>query len=141
MPVLVAVLSLSISSSIAAVASSSSSTNSNSSFADGAPRYWPKFGGTRDVRLLDGDWGYGFIDGWDSGFDSMSASFKPLASMTPKRTNVPSCSDVVAGGAPGFLGPRGVAMYSTTYESPKAAGASVRLQFQSCSFYCRVCLV
>ena len=42
---------------------------------------------------------------------------------------------MVAGGAPGFLGPRGVAMYRTSFTT---AAAAVRLQFQSCSFYCRV---
>ena len=105
-------------------------------FAPGAPRYWPKFGGARKVELLDGSWSYGFINGYDSGFDSMSPAFKPKASDTPNKTAVPSCSDIVAGGAAGYLGPRGVAMYATTFASPVAA--PVRLQFQSCSFYCRV---
>ena len=80
------------------------------SFAPGAPRYWPQYGGTREVRLLDGAWSYGYIDGWDSGFDSTSATFTPSAALTPNTTNVPSCMDVVAGGAAGYLGPRGVAM-------------------------------
>ena len=34
-----------------------------SDFPAGAPRYWPKFGGNRDVTLLDGTWDYGYIDG------------------------------------------------------------------------------
>ena len=107
-------------------------------FANGAPRYWPKFGGARKVELLDGQWSYGFVDGYDSGFDSMSPEFQPTPSDTPNKTAVPSCSDVVAGGAPGFLGPRGVAMFSTTFSSPATAETPMRLQFQSCSFYCRV---
>ena len=109
-----------------------------SGFADGAPRYWPKFGGAREVSVLDGEWSYGFID-WTKGFDSMSPSVNPSdAALTPNKTAVPSCSDVVAGGASGYLGPRGVAMYKTSFKSPAAKGAAVRLQFQSCSFYCRV---
>jgi hypothetical protein len=35
---------------------------------------------------------------------------------TPNSTAVPSCMDVVAGGAPGYLGPRGVAM--SVFPSP-----------------------
>jgi beta-glucuronidase len=103
----------------------------------GAPRYWPKYGLDREVKLLDGSWNFGFIDGWDSGFDSMSKAFSPGRALTPNKTTVPSCMDVVAGGAPGYLGPRGVGMYRTTFAST-AAGAPLRLQFQSCSFYCRV---
>lgn len=106
-------------------------------FAPGAPRYWPKYGGTREVRLLDGTWNYGYIDGWNSGFDSMSKTFSPKLGVTPNKTVVPSCMDVVAGGASGYLGPRGVAMYRTSFASP-SSGAPVRLQFQACSFYCRV---
>jgi len=105
-------------------------------FPEGQPRYWPKFGGSRKVSLLDGEWSYGYVD-WTEGFDSMSPSFKPEAALTPNKTAVPSCMDVVAGGASGYLGPRGVAMYQTTFASP-ADGVPVRLQFQSCSFYCRV---
>ena len=110
-------------------------------FDDGAPRYWPKFGGSRAVSLLDGEWDYDFIDGWDSGFDSMSPTFKPADAKLTKKTAVPSCSDVVAGGAAGYLGPRGVAMYQTTFDTLNARSGGalpVRLQFQSCSFYCRV---
>ena len=106
-------------------------------WAPDAPRYWPKYGGSRQVRLLDGAWRYGFIDGWDSGFDSMNASFRPSDGATPNMTSVPSCMDVVAGGAGGYLGPRGVGLFRTSFRSP-AAGSAVRLQFQSCSFYCRV---
>jgi len=98
------------------------------------PNYWPRFAGNRDVKLLDGVWSYGLhLDG----LDSMSPEFSPDRSKTPNVTTVPSCMDVVAGGASGYLGPRGVAIYRTTFESPPE-GLHVRLQFQSCSFYCRV---
>ena len=106
-------------------------------FAPGAPRYWPKYGGAREVRVLDGSWSYGYVDGWNSGFDSMSKAFVPSSAVTPNKTTVPSCMDVVAGGASGYLGPRGVAMYRTSFQAP-SAGAPVRLQFQACSFYCRI---
>lgn len=105
-----------------------------------APRYYPKFGGAREVTTLDGLWSYGYIDGGDgshSSFDAMSPSFKPEDSLTPTQTQVPSCSDVVAGGASGYLGPRGTSFYKTTFTAP-AGDAPVRLQFQSCSFYCRI---
>ena len=104
-----------------------------------APRYWPKFGGTREVTTLDGEWDYGYIDGGDgssSKFDAMS-KFHPKDISTPKKMAVPSCMDVVAGGASGYLGPRGTAFYRTSFETPSKS-RSVRLQFQSCSFYCRV---
>ena len=113
----------------------------SASFAAGAPRYYPVFGGNRAVSLLDGEWDYDFVDGWDSGFDSMSPTFKPSDATLSKKTAVPSCSDVVAGGAPGYLGPRGVAMYRTGFDTlnSRSGGAlPVRLQFQSCSFYCRI---
>ena len=71
-------------------------------FAAGAPRYWPKFGGSREVKLLDGQWDYNFID-WTTGFDSMSPTFKPSDATLDKKATVPSCSDVVAGGAAGFV--------------------------------------
>lgn len=104
-----------------------------------APRYWPKFGGTREVTTLDGEWDYGYIDGGDgssSKFDATS-KFHPKDISTPKKMAVPSCMDVVAGGASGYLGPRGTAFYRTSFETPSKS-RSVRLQFQSCSFYCRV---
>ena len=118
-------------------------------FGPNQPRYWPKFSGAREVSLLDGQWDYGlyaapspddFDPSWPVGvdFDSMSPSFAPKASLTPNTTAVPGCMDVVAGGASGYLGPRGVAMYKTTFKSPSTAGTAVRLQFQACSFYCRV---
>ena len=30
-------------------------------FPDGAPRYWPQFSGNRDVKLLDGQWDFGYV--------------------------------------------------------------------------------
>ena len=30
-------------------------------FPDGSPRYWPQFGGNRDVKLLDGQWDFGQV--------------------------------------------------------------------------------
>lgn len=107
-------------------------------FADGAPRYWPKFAGSREVRVLDGIWEYGLLDLQDGGsFDSMCPDFGPQHAKTPHRTAVPSTMDLVAGGAPGYLGPRGIAMYRTQFATPRP-GLPVRLQFQSCGFYCRV---
>lgn len=104
--------------------------------SQGAPRYWPKYGGARQVTVLDGLWNYGYEA--DPNFDSMSKALRPHSRFTPNKTAVPSCMDVVAGGAAGYLGPRGVGMYKTSFASPATSGASVRLQFQSCSFYCRV---
>jgi beta-glucuronidase len=117
-------------------------------FGPNAPRYWPKFSGSRDVSILDGEWEYGlyaaaspndYDPAWpvDPAWDSMNPSFVPKADLTPNKTNVPACMDLVAGGAAGYLGPRGVAMYKTTFASP-SSGDPVRLQFQACSFYCRV---
>ena len=70
--------------------------------------------------------------------DSMSPSLSPSSAIahTPNTTEVPSCMDLVAGGAPGYLGSRGVAMYRTKFSS--AGTVPMRLQFQACSFYCRV---
>ena len=113
----------------------------DASFAPDAPRYWPKFGGNRSVALLDGEWKFGFVDGWNSGLDSMSPTFDPSTdprASTPNKTAVPSSMDVVAGGAPGYLGPRGVGMFRTSFKLAAGADSPARLQFQACSFYCRV---
>mmetsp|Transcript_17243 Transcript_17243/g.51472 ORF Transcript_17243/g.51472 Transcript_17243/m.51472 type:complete len:663 (-) Transcript_17243:22-2010(-) len=109
-------------------------------FAPGAPQYWPQFSGSRNVSVLDGTWEFGFIDGgptWSTppGFDSMG-DIDPKDVATPNKTAVPGCMDVVHGGAAGYLGPRGVGFFRTTFEV--AEGMAARLQFQSCSFYCRV---
>ena len=95
-----------------------------------APRYWPKFSGARTVVTLDGEWSFGLLDR-PSAFDSMSPSFSPADAPTPNTTSVPSCFDEAGMGE---LGVRGVAFYRTTFEHAGRA----RLQFQACSFYCRV---
>ena len=95
-----------------------------------APRYWPKFSGARAVVTLDGEWAFGVLDR-PSAFDSMSRSFSPADAPTPNKTSVPSCFDAAGMGQ---LGVRGVGFYRTTFEHAGAA----RLQFQACSFYCRV---
>ena len=95
-----------------------------------APRYWPKFSGARAVVTLDGEWAFGLLDR-PSAFDSMSPSFSPADAPTPNTTSVPSCFDEAGMGQ---LGVRGVGFYRTTFEHAGPA----RLQFQACSFYCRV---
>ena len=100
------------------------------SLAAEAPRYWPKFGGARTVVTLDGEWGFGVLDR-PAAFDSMSPSFSPADALTPSTTSVPSCFDEAGMGQ---LGVRGVGFYRTTFEHAGPA----RLQFQACSFYCRV---
>lgn len=109
----------------------------------GAPRYWPHFTGEREVTTLDGIWSYGLLasPGYPSegaeqlpaDFDSMDPNFNPTSAMaaTPNQTKVPSCMDTAD---PGYLGTRGVAMYRTTFDHSGPA----RLQFQACSFYCRI---
>ena len=72
----------------------------------------------------------------DPAFDSMDPSFSPAKATLSTKATVPSCSDVVAGGAAGYLGPRGVSMYKTTFQTPAdtdapAAAAPVRLQFEA----------
>lgn len=94
------------------------------------PPFWPRYGGKRRVKSLDGTWQYGVH--LDSGFDSMDANFDPRrAELTPNMTAVPSTMDVAL---PGVLGIRGVAMYRTSFHQQGRA----RLQFMACSFYCRV---
>ena len=98
-----------------------------------APRYWPHFSGSRAVSTLDSDaWKYAM--NMDPHFDSMDPFFSPSNATLTTTAAVPSCSDVVHGGAAGYLGPRGVAMY----ERPFTTSGPIRLQFQACSFYCRV---
>ena len=46
-----------------AFAVASANAASSGGFPQGGPQYWPKFGGTREVVLLDSkSWEYGFID-------------------------------------------------------------------------------
>lgn len=97
-----------------------------------APPYWPRYSASRAVSLLDGEWDFALMDR-PAHFDSMDPAFGPSspAAATPNKTNVPSCMDVAP---PGYLGSRGIAFYRTTFQHTGAA----RLQFQACSFYCRV---
>ena len=103
------------------------------------PRYWPKYGGARDVELLDGTWQtgqLGSINNPPQHFDSMDPHFGPTsqAAATPNQTAVPSCVD---NAPPGYLGYRGVTMFRTTFDYDLTQ-APARIQFQACSFYCRV---
>lgn len=94
-----------------------------------APRFWPKFSGSRGVSLLDGTWSFGLhLDD----IDSMGQLDPTDPKWTPNKTAVPSCVDAVP---PGYMGPRGVAAYRTKFSSGSARS---RLQFMACSFYCRV---
>merc|ERR1719247_265061 len=65
--------------------------------------------------------------------DSMSADLNPDSeSWVPNTTKVPMTIDAVA---PGYLGPRGVAMYRRTFTQ---STARARLQINACGFYCRI---
>lgn len=82
------------------------------------------------MTLLDGEWEYGLEMG---AFDSLSNSFDPSEpARTPNKTSVPMSMDVTP---PGFPGPRGVAMYRRHFTQKRGPA---RLQFNGCSFYCRV---
>eukprot|EP01047_Picozoa_sp_COSAG01_P061047 COSAG01_NODE_7570_length_3144_cov_2.131691_1_plen_127_part_00 len=90
-----------------------------------APAFWPRFGGLRQVELLDGQWQYGL--NLDPRFDSMDPHFDPTPmGLTPNSTQVPSSMDA---SLPGNLGPRGVSMYRRTFTQRGRA----RLQFLACS--------
>lgn len=94
------------------------------------PSFWPHFGGRRSVQSLDGQWKYGLHLSPD--IDAMDPNFNPSdPALTPNSTSVPMSMDVAP---PGHMGPRGVAMYRTTF----AQQGQVRLQFMGCSFYCRI---
>lgn len=104
-----------------------------------APRYWPRYGGARHVALLDGLWQtgqLGSIANPPDGFDSMDPDFSPTvpSAATPNMSAVPACVDNTP---PGYLGYRGVTMYRTSFDYDLAS-APARIQFQACSFYCRV---
>ena len=48
---------------LAAFVMGTASATNSTGFPKGAPQYWPKFGGSRKVVVLDSeDWEYGFID-------------------------------------------------------------------------------
>eukprot|EP01062_Namystynia_karyoxenos_P020950 TRINITY_DN17948_c0_g3_i1.p1 TRINITY_DN17948_c0_g3~~TRINITY_DN17948_c0_g3_i1.p1 ORF type:complete len:621 (+),score=193.70 TRINITY_DN17948_c0_g3_i1:76-1938(+) len=92
--------------------------------------FWPDYVGGRKATLLDGEWGYGLhfskIDSLAPGLDVTGPSW------TPNKTSVPMTFDA---SPPGYLGPRGVAVYRTRFH--QQAGPA-RIQFNACSFYCRV---
>jgi len=103
------------------------------------PRYWPTYSGYREVRLLDGTWEtgrLGTINDPPLEFDSMDPALNPSNPVmaTPNKTNVPSCVD---NAPPGYLGYRGVSFFRTYFDYDLSI-APARLQFQACSFYCRV---
>jgi len=111
----------------------------NSTKIEKQPRYWPKYSGSRQVRLLDGTWEtgrLGTIDQPPVDFDSMDPALNPSNPLmaTPNKTNVPSCVD---NAPPGYLGYRGVSFFRTYFDYDLSA-APARLLFQACSFYCRI---
>ena len=103
-----------------------------------APDYWPKFEGNRHVVLLDGLWNMsqlGSIDLPPTDFDSMDPTFDPSNISTPNLTSIPSCVDNTP---PGYLGYRGVTFFRRWFQHNITTTRGARLQFQACSFYCRV---
>lgn len=117
--------------------------------AKAVPPFWPRYGGRRQVMLLDGTWQFGLHSVCpatspcrltDRGpateplFDSLDPNFNCSdPAWTPNITTVPSSFDVTP---PGHLAPRGVAMYRTFFDQTGPA----RIQFMGCAFYCRVFL-
>jgi beta-glucuronidase len=88
------------------------------------------------VQLLDGVWNTANIEDADalSSFDSLDPSFHPRSISTNATTNIPSCVDR---SPPGYLVYRGVSFFRRRfYFDLSISGA--RIQFQACSFYCRV---
>lgn len=100
---------------------------------DKEPSYWPKYSGNRRVYLLDGLWNTSRLPDGKS-FDSMDPDLDPSTIATPNLTMVPSTID---NAPPGYLGYRGVSIFRTTFETTNIEAAA-RIQFQACSFYCRV---
>lgn len=104
------------------------------------PRYWPKYGGKRKVRLLDGVWETGQLGSTEhpppKSFDSMDPTLTPSdpIAVTPNKTTIPSCIDNTP---PGYLGYRGITFFRTHFDYDLAR-TPARLVFQACSFYCRV---
>lgn len=128
---------------------------------DRRPRYWPRYSGSRNVRLLDGTWNAGFLESQKDGnirFDSMDPDLDISQIKTTKKVTIPSTMEVIVdpehGYLPGYMGYRGVAFFRTTFQTKQALvrprpdsltkrppnGPAARIQFQACSFYCRVWL-
>jgi beta-glucuronidase len=103
------------------------------------PRYWPRYSGRRTVVLLDGVWNSSRLDDDGDGsqllFDSMDPNLDPSTIATPQQSQVPSTVDNTL---PGFLGYRGVSFFRTIFRPPLSVQSPARIQFQACSFYCRV---
>ena len=88
------------------------------------------------MELLDGLWKTGKLGSiYDPPltFDSMDPNINPISIPTPHFTSIPSNVD---NAPPGYLGYRGVSFFRKRFDFDITAGA--RLQFQACSFYCRV---
>jgi beta-glucuronidase len=100
------------------------------------PSYWPKFRGQRYVTLLDGMWETANVSSQKDLdiFDSMNPNFDPCTINFSELMPVPSCVDR---SPPGFMIPRGVYFFRRNFHFDLAP-AGARLQFQGCSFYCRV---
>ena len=123
------------------------------------PRYWPRYSGTRRVRLLDGIWNTTRLEA-SSVFDSMDPNLNISKISTPEQVKIPSTVEVNAdpehGSFPGYMGYRGVSFFRTHFETSIPSnehtgnqnlrqpntnkGPGARIQFQACSFYCRVWL-
>jgi beta-glucuronidase len=103
-----------------------------------SPPYWPKYSGqSHRVYLLDGVWNTSRIfpnDDDNHGYDSMDPNLDVSTIVTPNLTNVPSTVDQAP---PGYLGFRGVSFFRTAINTSSPI-AKARIQFQACSFYCRV---
>ncbi len=150
----------------------STGTVDTEKYNDRPPRYWPKYGGTRRVRLLDGTWNASYlesqngihlngeyaIDSAINRFDSMDPNIDISKINTHEKVTVPSTIEVIVdpkhGYLPGYMGYRGVSFFRTQVETNGVAGRSTpqwtgtrapggpaaRIQFQACSFYCRIWL-
>ena len=96
---------------------------------DRQPRYWPRYSGSRNVRLLDGVWNVGFLESENfveltGRFDSMDPNLDISQIKTTKKATIPSTIEVLVdpehGYLPGYMGYRGVAFFRTTFETNQA---------------------
>ena len=99
-----------------------------------------------------------FVDITNSRFDSMDSNIDISKINTTEHVTIPSTIEVIAdpehGYLPGYMGYRGVSFFRTHFETngmteqstpqqstPQSpSGPAARIQFQACSFYCRVWL-
>lgn len=134
---------------------------------DHPPRYWPRYSGTRHVRILDGVWNASRLEspgcnGADinncTRFDSLDPNIDISKIQTVEQVRIPSTIEVIAdpehGYLPGYKGYRGVSFFRTHFQTDGASlrwstefqgetnsnGPAARILFQACSFYCRVWL-